>query len=189
MIRCQVHNNIAMRLQLYANTRSHVSSSIGTFSKQHDDPQLQQEVKSIQVTVVNQVPPKNPRNEDGIPLVSPSLLPTTTAADGIVSLADDVSAMSIDDRSRTNGEPSASPNLPCSPNTLFSIPQPDSAPFRSPFSESFDIPEECGYCTYEMATVRLWPCGHFLCDDCSTVGACPKCKEPVLKQRPIAGLA
>jgi Prokaryotic RING finger family 4 len=36
---------------------------------------------------------------------------------------------------------------------------------------------ECEYCTYEMATYRLSPCGHVFCDDCSTTTACPTCER------------
>ncbi|KAF8837976.1 hypothetical protein BDN67DRAFT_972245 [Paxillus ammoniavirescens] len=38
---------------------------------------------------------------------------------------------------------------------------------------------ECGYCTYEMATQRMSPCGHVFCDDCSTSTSCPKCRNRV----------
>jgi len=38
---------------------------------------------------------------------------------------------------------------------------------------------QCGYCTYEMATQTLSPCGHVFCDDCSTTTSCPKCRRSV----------
>ncbi|KAF8836046.1 hypothetical protein BDN67DRAFT_365035 [Paxillus ammoniavirescens] len=38
---------------------------------------------------------------------------------------------------------------------------------------------ECGYCTYEMATQRMSPCGHVFCDDCSTATSCPECHKRV----------
>ncbi|KIJ11830.1 hypothetical protein PAXINDRAFT_101511 [Paxillus involutus ATCC 200175] len=47
-------------------------------------------------------------------------------------------------------------------------------------SMSGDHPQaECGYCTYEMATQRMSPCGHVFCDDCSTATSCPECHKRV----------
>jgi hypothetical protein len=33
----------------------------------------------------------------------------------------------------------------------------------------------CGYCSYELATLQLSPCGHPFCDDCATTRLCPSC--------------
>lgn len=41
---------------------------------------------------------------------------------------------------------------------------------------SSDVQLDCGYCNYEMATIRLQPCGHGMCDSCSTVDVCPSCQ-------------
>jgi hypothetical protein len=33
----------------------------------------------------------------------------------------------------------------------------------------------CGYCSYQLATLQLSPCGHLFCDDCATTRLCPSC--------------
>ena len=38
---------------------------------------------------------------------------------------------------------------------------------------------ECVYCKYNMASLRLKPCGHGVCDDCSTTSLCPSCHETI----------
>lgn len=42
--------------------------------------------------------------------------------------------------------------------------------------------EACGYCSYELATLRLLPCGHPFCDDCANTGLCPSCAVPVVQR-------
>ncbi|KAF9523328.1 hypothetical protein CPB83DRAFT_863076 [Crepidotus variabilis] len=37
----------------------------------------------------------------------------------------------------------------------------------------------CDYCVYEMATLRLSPCGHVFCDDCGTTTVCPTCARKI----------
>ncbi|TFK70071.1 hypothetical protein BDN72DRAFT_819341 [Pluteus cervinus] len=49
--------------------------------------------------------------------------------------------------------------------------------------------QSCGYCTYEMATLRLNPCGHVICDDCATglsVNSCPACPVRVTSRQRFA---
>ncbi|KDR73657.1 hypothetical protein GALMADRAFT_251438 [Galerina marginata CBS 339.88] len=38
---------------------------------------------------------------------------------------------------------------------------------------------DCALCHYEMATLTLAPCGHYLCNDCSLVSRCPSCERPI----------
>jgi len=45
---------------------------------------------------------------------------------------------------------------------------------------------ECGYCVYEMATLRFLPCEHTFCDDCSNVKACPSCGRLVMARTRFA---
>jgi hypothetical protein len=33
----------------------------------------------------------------------------------------------------------------------------------------------CGYCSYELATLQLSPCGHLFCNDCANTNLCPSC--------------
>jgi predicted Zn-ribbon and HTH transcriptional regulator len=49
-----------------------------------------------------------------------------------------------------------------------------------------NIQAECGYCTYEMATFRLSPCGHVFCDDCSTTSSCPTCEKQFTSRKRFA---
>ncbi|KAF8466278.1 hypothetical protein DFH94DRAFT_639389, partial [Russula ochroleuca] len=44
----------------------------------------------------------------------------------------------------------------------------------------------CGYCSYELATLRLSPCGHLFCDNCATTRLCPSCGVPVAHRLPFA---
>ncbi|KAF8163723.1 hypothetical protein B0H34DRAFT_795393 [Crassisporium funariophilum] len=41
------------------------------------------------------------------------------------------------------------------------------------------LAQDCGFCTYEMATINFQPCGHAVCDDCSNATRCPSCQKPV----------
>ncbi|KIK79448.1 hypothetical protein PAXRUDRAFT_834089 [Paxillus rubicundulus Ve08.2h10] len=59
---------------------------------------------------------------------------------------------------------------------LLSIAQIDAARAATKGGET---QEQCGYCTYEMATQTMSPCGHVFCDDCSTSTSCPKCRKRV----------
>jgi ubiquitin len=49
-----------------------------------------------------------------------------------------------------------------------------------------NIQADCGYCTYEMATQQLLPCGHVFCDDCSKVTACPSCRKRITSKKRFA---
>lgn len=51
---------------------------------------------------------------------------------------------------------------------------------------SSDLQLDCGYCSYELATIYLQPCGHGICDGCSTVDACPTCHVRFLFSREIS---
>lgn len=44
----------------------------------------------------------------------------------------------------------------------------------------------CGYCSYELATLQLSPCGHLFCDDCANTRLCPSCCVPVAHRLPFA---
>lgn len=42
--------------------------------------------------------------------------------------------------------------------------------------------QNCGYCSYQMPTIRLIPCKHVVCDDCANglaPKACPSCDRTV----------
>jgi hypothetical protein len=47
---------------------------------------------------------------------------------------------------------------------------------------------DCVYCKYEMATTRLVPCGHYVCDNCSTTRVCPNptCQSPITEKKKFA---
>jgi hypothetical protein len=38
---------------------------------------------------------------------------------------------------------------------------------------------DCAYCVHQMATKSASPCGHGVCDECSTVSACPSCQKRI----------
>ncbi|KAF8969629.1 hypothetical protein BDZ97DRAFT_1794340 [Flammula alnicola] len=46
--------------------------------------------------------------------------------------------------------------------------------------------EDCVYCDYELATTSLLPCGHKVCDSCSTVKRCPSCEKLVVGRNRFA---
>ncbi|KIM48718.1 hypothetical protein M413DRAFT_21055 [Hebeloma cylindrosporum] len=45
---------------------------------------------------------------------------------------------------------------------------------------SKDIATECVYCDYEFAVMTLRPCGHDVCEGCSTVTRCPSCRNVIV---------
>ena len=49
--------------------------------------------------------------------------------------------------------------------------------------------EDCSYCSYQMATMCLSPCGHAVCDDCLAgipEHACPACSQRVSRRERFA---
>ena len=52
----------------------------------------------------------------------------------------------------------------------------------SPSSDrtSREIATDCVYCDYEFAVMTLRPCGHDVCEGCSTVAKCPSCERVIL---------
>jgi len=42
--------------------------------------------------------------------------------------------------------------------------------------------KSCGYCSYELATLQLSPCGHLFCDDCANTQLCPSCSVLVAQR-------
>ena len=44
------------------------------------------------------------------------------------------------------------------------------------------IATDCVYCDYEFAVMTLQPCGHDVCEGCSTVTKCPSCKRVILSR-------
>jgi len=55
-------------------------------------------------------------------------------------------------------------------------------------------PKPCGYCSYELATLQLSPCGHLFCNDCANTRLCPSCGALVVHRvqfaapMPVPGL-
>ena len=41
-------------------------------------------------------------------------------------------------------------------------------------ADNFDS-KSCWYCSYELATLQLSPCGHLFCNDCANTQLCPSC--------------
>ena len=91
-----------------------------------------------------------------------------------------------------------SPPSPISPQTYLQlklpwyllydehIPAADNAMISSPLAnvksvgqmigrESRDHTAPCGYCSYELATLQLSPCGHLFCNNCAHTRLCPSC--------------
>ncbi|TFK70051.1 hypothetical protein BDN72DRAFT_839485 [Pluteus cervinus] len=51
------------------------------------------------------------------------------------------------------------------------------------------LKQTCGYCVYEMATLRLVPCGHVVCSDCAdglSQDRCPSCPVDVTSRQEFA---
>jgi hypothetical protein len=51
------------------------------------------------------------------------------------------------------------------------------------------VQQECVFCQYQMATTRLIPCGHVVCDDCAEglePRACPECPQFVRAREKFA---
>lgn len=44
------------------------------------------------------------------------------------------------------------------------------------------VGESCGYCSFELASLELSPCGHLFCDDCANTRLCPSCGEVVAQR-------
>ncbi|TFK70048.1 hypothetical protein BDN72DRAFT_568256 [Pluteus cervinus] len=60
---------------------------------------------------------------------------------------------------------------------------------RAATGQGASTQQSCGFCTYEMATLRLIPCGHVLCDDCAdglSVNRCPTCPTRVTSRQRFA---
>ncbi|TFK70050.1 ubiquitin-domain-containing protein [Pluteus cervinus] len=60
---------------------------------------------------------------------------------------------------------------------------------RTGAGQATSAQQGCGYCTYEMATLRLIPCGHVVCDDCTdglSVNRCPACPKHVTSRQRFA---
>jgi hypothetical protein len=53
-------------------------------------------------------------------------------------------------------------------------------------ARSSNIQAECGFNTYEMATLRLSSCGHVFCDDCSNTKTCPSCRKQITSKKIFA---
>ncbi|KII88774.1 hypothetical protein PLICRDRAFT_176316 [Plicaturopsis crispa FD-325 SS-3] len=58
---------------------------------------------------------------------------------------------------------------------------------RTAAGSSAGTQAKCGHCRDEMATFRLQPCGHELCDHCGRAGSkCASCKRAVVRRKRFA---
>ena len=50
---------------------------------------------------------------------------------------------------------------------------------RSTRRDGDEVRKECEYCTYQLAEIRMQPCGHVFCASCCNATRCPSCRVQV----------